>query len=213
MVHDDGRDAAQAAALAGTADVAIVVVGYTSADEGEFIDPSANPELFALFPPLAPDDPAAAELAGAVERDAGNPRGGDRARLTLHDADEELLLAVAAAQPRTVAVVVAGSAVVTERWRDAIPAIVVAWYSGMEGGHALADVVLGRDGPSGRLPCAFPVDEHDLPPFDRQAHHVEYGPFHGQQHHRSHSAGASPTPGSTTGPPPRHHTTTPSTSR
>ena len=59
----------------------------------------------------------------------------------------------------------------------------IAWYSGMEGGRALADLLLGRAEPSGRLPSAFPIDERDLPPFDRQAHHVEYGRFHGQQHH------------------------------
>lgn len=184
VVHDDGTDPARAAAIAAESDVAIVVVGYTSADEGEFIDPSANPELYALFPPLVPDDPVAAQLGEAIrDRRDGRARGGDRAQLTLHDTDEQLLLAVAAAQPRTVAVVVTGSAVVTERWRDAVPAILVAWYSGMEGGRALADILLGRAEPSGRLPCAFPIDADDLPPFDRQAHHVEYGPYHGQQHH------------------------------
>jgi beta-glucosidase len=183
VVHDDGSDRTRAAELAATADVAIVVVGYTSADEGEFIDPSANPELYALFPPLDPEDPVAAELTKVIRGRGTNARGGDRAQLTLHESDEQLLLAVAAAQPRTVAVIVTGSAVVTERWRDAVPAIAVTWYSGMEGGRALADILLGRVEPSGRLPCAFPVDERDLPPFDRQAHHVEYGLFHGQQHH------------------------------
>ena len=183
VVHDDGPDHTRAAERAAGADVAIVVVGYTSADEGEFIDPSANPELFALFPPLDRDDPVAAELTKVIQGRGNNARGGDRAQLTLHEADERLLLAVAAAQPRTVAVIVTGSAVVTERWRDAVPAIAVTWYSGMEGGRALADVLLGRVEPSGRLPCAFPVDERDLPPFDRRAHQVEYGLFHGQQHH------------------------------
>lgn len=184
VTFDDGSDPNRAATVAADADIVVVVVGYTSADEGEFIDPSANPELYALFPPLDPDDPIAAELTKAIQgRDATRARGGDRAQLTLRPADEELLRAVAAAQPRTVAVLVTGSAVVTEAWRAAVPAIVVAWYSGMEGGRALANILLGRSNPSGRLPCAFPVDENDLPPFDRQAHHVEYGLFHGQQHH------------------------------
>ncbi|HSO96131.1 MAG TPA: glycoside hydrolase family 3 N-terminal domain-containing protein [Acidimicrobiia bacterium] len=194
VTYDDGTDPSRAGTVAAAADVAVVVVGYTSADEGEFIDPSANPELYALFPPLEPDDPIAAELTKAIQgRGATQARGGDRARLTLRPADEELLLAVAAAQPRTVAVLVTGSAVVTEAWRAAVPAIVVAWYSGMEGGRALADILLGHAEPSGRLPCAFPVDERDLPPFDRHAHHVEYGLFHGQQHHdRSGKAPAYP---------------------
>jgi beta-glucosidase len=183
VVHDDGQDRAAAARVAADADAAVVVVGYTSADEGEYTDVSANPELWSLFPPLDPDDPTAAKLSAALQSPARAGRGGDRARLTLHDDDEALLLAVAAAQPRTVAVLVTGSAVVTERWRDHVPAVVVAWYAGMEGGHALADLLVGRVNPSGRLPCAFPVAEADLPPFDRDAHHVEYGLFHGQQHH------------------------------
>jgi beta-glucosidase len=182
VVSDDGTDPGRAASVAAAADAAIVVVGYTSADEGEYIDMSGNPELFGLFPPLAPDDPIASELADIITTDRSAPRGGDRETLTLHARDEELLLAAAAAQPRTVAVLVTGSAVVTERWRDAVPAILVAWYAGMEGGHALADVLLGRVNPSGRLPCAFPVDEADLAPFDRVARHVEYGLFHGQQY-------------------------------
>jgi len=184
VVHDDGGDRARAGRLAAAADVAIVVVGYTRADEGEYIDMSGNPELFELFPPLDPDSPIAPDVASlATAVGERGPMGGDRARLTLHDDDEALLLAVAAAQPRTVAVVVTGSAVVTERWREAVPAIVVPWYSGMEGGHALADVLLGNVTPSGRLPCAFPVDAGDLPPFDLHARRVEYGLFHGQQHH------------------------------
>jgi beta-glucosidase len=182
VVVDDGADPGRAASVAAAADAAVVVVGYTSADEGEYIDMSKNPELFGLFPPLAPDDPIASELADIIANDRPAPRGGDRVTLTLHARDEELLLAVAAAQPRTVAVLVTGSAVVTERWRGAIPGIVVAWYAGMEGGHAIADVLLGRVNPSGRLPCAFPVDAADLVPFDRDAHHVEYGLWHGQQH-------------------------------
>jgi beta-glucosidase len=183
VVADDGTDPARAATVAAAADAAVVVVGYTSRDEGEYIDVAENAELSALFPPLAPDDPVAAELGQVAFGGERRPGGGDRARLSLRDADEELVLAVAAAQPRTVVVLVTGSAVVTERWRAAVPAVLVAWYSGMEGGHALADVLLGTVAPSGRLPCAFPVAEEDLPPFDRDARHVEYGLFHGQQHH------------------------------
>jgi beta-glucosidase len=182
VVYDDGTDPARAAAVAGEADAAVVVVGYTSADEGEYLSPAENPELFALFPPLPADSPEASRLAESIDSRAARPQGGDRAALTLRDADEALLLAVAAAQARTVAVLVTGSAVVTERWRGALPAILVSWYGGMEGGHALADVLLGRVAPSGRLPCAFPVEEADLPPFDRRARHVEYGLWHGQQH-------------------------------
>jgi beta-glucosidase len=72
-----------------------------------------------------------------------------------------------------------GSAVVTEGWRDEVPAVLMLWYPGMEGGHALADVLLGRVNPSGRLPCVFPRSESDLPYFDKNAEEIEYELFHG----------------------------------
>src|SRR5690242_8039869 len=105
--------------------------------------------------------------------------GGDRTSLRLHADDEALVQAVAAANPRTVVVVMTGSAVITETWRERVPAILVLWYPGMEGGHALADVLLGRVGPSGKLPCTFPRRAEDLPFFDRGARAITYDLWHG----------------------------------
>lgn len=108
-------------------------------------------------------------------------KGGDRRSLRLRARDEKLLRAVAAANPRTAAVLIGGSSIITEAWRHEVPAIVMAWYPGMEGGHALADVLLGRVNPSGKLPCVFPKSEADLPSFDPDASVVRYGLFHGQR--------------------------------
>jgi beta-glucosidase len=105
--------------------------------------------------------------------------GGDRASLTLKPHDEELIKAVAAANPRTVVVLIGGSAIITEAWRERVPAILIAWYPGMEGGHALADVLFGAVTPGGKLPCAFPKSEAHLPFFDRNADSIEYGYYHG----------------------------------
>ena len=55
------------------------------------------------------------------------------------------------------------------------------WYAGMEGGHALADVLTGRHNPSGRLPFAVPTSQEHLPFFDRDATSITYDRFHGQR--------------------------------
>src|SRR5690606_21414917 len=96
VVHDDGADVQAAAATAADADVAVVVVGYTAVDEGEYLG-ELDAALFELFPPpepgyesLSPGDMLAAETQAA---------GGDRDSLSLRPADEELIAAVAAANP------------------------------------------------------------------------------------------------------------------
>jgi beta-glucosidase len=101
--------------------------------------------------------------------------------LRLPGDQERLIEAVAAANPRTIVVVVAGATVVMEEWRHDVAAIVLAWYAGMEGGAALADVLLGTSEPGGRLPFTIPQDEDFLPPFDRTATSVTYDRWHGQR--------------------------------
>jgi beta-glucosidase len=179
----DGTDAvAEAAEAAGRADVAVVIVGYDARDEGEYIDPEgmATPELLALFPPLPPGtampEPGTGEGAVGV-----GGYGGDRSSLTLRPADEEIILAAARANPRTVVCVVTAGAVLMEAWRHDVPAIVMMWYAGMEGGHALADVLTGKHNPSGRLPFSIPVSADHLPFFDRDATTITYDRFHGQR--------------------------------
>jgi beta-glucosidase len=105
--------------------------------------------------------------------------GGDRASLRLRPDDEALIAAAREVSERVVVVVMTGSAVVMP-WLDDVPATMIVWYPGLEGGHALADVLLGIAEPGGRLPFAVPVDERDLVPFDNTAEHVTYDLLHGQ---------------------------------
>ena len=183
VVHDDGSDPARAAAAAAAADVAILVVGLTHEDEGEGIGTAFPPPGFEDLMPPVPDE-LQAEVDEALRTigsgAAALGAGGDRDRLTLRPGDEDLILAVAAANPRTIVAVMCGSAVLMERWRHAVPGLLILWYPGMEGGHALADVLLGEERPTGRLPLAFPRSAEHLPPFDAHATSIEYGPLHGQ---------------------------------
>ena len=66
-----------------------------------------------------------------------------------------------------------------ESWKDLVSAILVAWYPGMEGGTAMAEILAGDVNPSGKLPCTFPKSADQLPFFDRNAKKIEYGYYHG----------------------------------
>jgi len=119
---------------------------------------------------------------GYTHKDEGEymfTKGGDRDALTLKPRDEALILQTVAANPKTVVVLMGGSAIITEAWREKVPALLMAWYPGMEGGHALADILLGKVNPSGKLPCVFPKSKSQLPFFDKKAKSIEYGYFHG----------------------------------
>ncbi len=121
-------------------------------------------------------------VVGYTHKDEGEylfQRGGDRDVLTLKQKDETLILRIAEANPMTVVVMMGGSAIITEAWREKVPAILMAWYPGMEGGNALADILLGRVNPSAKLPCTFPRSKRQLPFFDKNAKSIEYGYFHG----------------------------------
>ena len=170
--------AESAVATAAAADAAIVVVGYTAEDEGEYVG-SFDPRLATLYPPS--EDPNALKELAQVWDEGPQFVGGDRDSLRLHPDDVALIRAVAGANPRTVVVVVAGATVVMEEWRHDVPAILIAWYAGMEGGAALADVLLGTIEPGGRLPVTVPRDEADLPPFDKNATTVSYDRWFGQR--------------------------------
>ncbi|GAA3808488.1 glycoside hydrolase family 3 protein [Cellulomonas soli] len=178
----DSADLSTAAQVASEADVAIVVVGYTYEDEGEYLgaDGMNAPGVRDLFPPFPPgvDIDRMASQSGHVMGDAD---GGDRASLRLRDEDVALIRAVAAVNSRTVVVMVAAGAVITEEWRDAVPALVLGWYGGSEGGSGLADVLVGDVDATGRLPYSIPTCEDHLPPFDPHATSVEYDRWFGQR--------------------------------
>ena len=88
--------------------------------------------------------------------------GYDRTSLALPGRQDDLVRAVAAANPRTVVLVNAGSPVLLP-WRDQVAAVLIGYFGGQEFGNAVADVLLGVAEPGGRLPTTWPAAEADLP--------------------------------------------------
>ncbi|MFF5634705.1 beta-glucosidase [Streptomyces sp. NPDC012825] len=110
--------------------------------------------------------------------------GFDRTDLALPGRQDDLVRAVAAANPNTVVVVNAGSPVEMP-WREDVAAILLTWFPGQEGGAALADVLTGAEEPGGRLPTTWPAALADAPvtdvvPVDGELVYAE-GPFIGHR--------------------------------
>jgi len=80
--------------------------------------------------------------------------GRDRTGLGLPSSQDELIAAVAAANPRTVVVLKTGGAVLMP-WLDRVQAVLEVWYPGEEDGNVVADLIYGRAVPSGKLPLTF----------------------------------------------------------
>ena len=118
--YDAGTDPAAAAAVAKSADVAIVFANQPTS-EGEDVD-----------------------------------------TLSLPDNQDAVISAVAAANPHTVVVLETGGAV-TMPWLDRVNAVLEAWYPGIRGGEAIANLLFGNVNPSAKLPLTFPASEADLP--------------------------------------------------
>ena len=95
--------------------------------------------------------------------------------LSLPDAQDALIGAVAAANPRTVVVLETGGPV-TMPWLDKVAAVMEAWYPGLRGAEAVANVLSGAVDPSGRLPISLPVSEAQLPRPDPPAQQLVKGP-------------------------------------
>ncbi|PSB36355.1 beta-glucosidase family protein [Aphanothece minutissima] len=194
--HDHGGDPARAAALAARSEAALVVVGLDWRHEGEHIHPGDLAPILRQAPPpawllrlcgrrrLLPIWTAVAAMVAGVTRfgtarAGGSFASGDRTVLELPPAQEALILAVAAANPRTVVVLMGGGAILCEAWRQRVPGLLLLWYPGEQGGAALADVLLGRISPSGRMPFSVPTEAGHLPPFDPRARHITYDLWHG----------------------------------
>ncbi len=90
----------------------------------------------------------------------------DRYTLDLPSGQEEFIEKIVKANPATILVLEGGSAMNLAWAKEHVPAILVIWYPGEEGGDALAQTVLGKSNPAGRLPLTFYRSTADLPAMD-----------------------------------------------
>lgn len=109
---------------------------------------------------LATDSDVVVVVVGTNEE--VESEGFDRTSLALPGRQDDLVRAVAAANPRTVVVVNSGAPVLLP-WIDEVATVLVSWFPGQEFGNALADVLTGTVEPGGRLPVTWPAAEDGLP--------------------------------------------------
>ncbi|MGV9450951.1 beta-glucosidase H [Streptomyces sp. NPDC003635] len=131
------------------ADAPVKAVGFTLAHQGPQRDAD---ELIAEAVEAARAADTAVVVVATTDR--VESEGFDRTDLGLPGRQDDLVRAVAAANPHTVVVVNSGSPVELP-WREQVAAVLLSWFPGQEGGAALADVLTGAEEPGGRLPTTW----------------------------------------------------------
>ena len=118
----------------------------------------------ALAPGIAAAVSAAksASVAVVVVSDDTESEATDRPSLNLPSAQDELISAVAAANPHTVVVVNAGAPVAMP-WLQAVGGVLDTWFPGQTSGTSLASVLFGQTDPGGHLPVTFPASLSQVP--------------------------------------------------
>jgi beta-glucosidase len=143
---------AEAVAAANQTDVVVAVVGITSQLEGE-----------------------------EMQVDQSGFKGGDRTSLDLPKEEEDLIKAMKRTGKPLVVVLMNGSALSVNWANEHADAILDAWYSGEEGGTAIAQTLVGVNNPAGRLPVTFYTGIDQLPAFEDYAmKNRTYRYFNGQ---------------------------------
>lgn len=155
VIYDRGDDTEKAKLLAKEADAVVFVVGYDYNDEGEFVS----------------EDEA--------EGYTGSMGGDRRFSLGLHENEIGLIKAVAPVNNNSAAVLIGGNMIMMTEWKECVSSILMAYYPGMEGGKALAEILFGDVNPSGKLPFVLPYKESDLPQVEWNTASQHYDYYHG----------------------------------
>jgi len=177
-IGDDGSSAVDAA------DVVTALEGLVDRAGAVTIThlPSTSPTLQDEAAIMAADVVVLVVGLGQDDEGEGLIAGGDRESLALPAEQLALVHDVAALGTPTIVVLEGGGPILVSEWIEEVDAVVIAWYPGLRGGNAIADVLFGDAEPSGRLPASVPVAEADLPEFDNVSLEVTYGYLHGYRH-------------------------------
>jgi len=127
---------------------------------------------FAIAPEASLVNERAIQMAGKADvvvvqagyAQESESEGGDRT-FGLPYGQDELIAAMAKANPKTIVDVTAGGNVDSRAWLASVPALLETWYSGQEGGRALGEILFGDVNPSGHLPATFERNPEDNPTF------------------------------------------------
>ncbi len=158
VVLYNGCDTSKATQAVKDCEYIVVCVGSDHLQEGEFL----------------------VNLGKVKKKPKGS--GGDRASLRIPEEDVALINALAQTGKKLIVNIMGGSAYVINEWTDKADAILFSFYSGLEGGNALADILSGDVNPGGKLPFTIAKDEKDYPSFLHIAdteREIEYGYYHG----------------------------------
>ena len=154
----NGCDVSEAVKVSSECDYILVCVGSDWLQEGEFL----------------------VNLGNVKKKPKGS--GGDRVDLRIPEEDVKLIKGLAGLGKKLVVNIMGGSAYIIKDWIDCADAVLMSFYSGLEGGNALADILSGDVSPAGKLPFTVAENPEDYPPFlhiGTENKDIEYGYYHG----------------------------------
>ena len=154
----NGCDVDEAVRIAKESEYILVCVGSDWLQEGEFL----------------------VNLGNVRKKPKGS--GGDRADLRIPAEDVKLIKALSQLGKKLVVNIMGGSAYIIKDWTDCADAVLMSFYSGLEGGNALADILSGDVVPGGKLPFTIAEKAEDYPAFlhlGTENKDIEYGYYHG----------------------------------
>ena len=152
---------------------------YNKVDTGiDLNDPRSEDELIADAVAEAADADVILFFGGLNKARGNDAESRDRLSMELPYAQNKVIEALSQVNENIVVIIVSGNAVEMP-WVDDVKGIMETWYLGTQAGHAIADVILGKVNPSGKLPFTFPVQLNDNPAHALEAYHrdslqVEY---------------------------------------